>query len=285
LDGRRIDGDIGQRPAFGTVGDGFTDENVFETRNADDVTRMGFLDLDALQAFEVIDHRDFAFADAAITVQTASRLGDFHLAGQDFSEGDAAQVIAVVEVGDQDLETVSSAGAWRRDVFHDGVEERFHGAAEVVEFEFRVTGLGAAVDEWEIQLLVGRIKGHEQLKNLIEYTLGIGVLAIDFVDDHDGLGARLQGLAQHKPSLRLRTLRRVHHQKHAINHIHDAFDLAPEVRVTGRIHNVHMEVLIFEGGILGANGDALLTLEVHGIHDPFLAGDGLVGAKSAGLFQ
>ena len=48
-------------------------------------------------------------------------------------------------------------GARRRDVFDDGVEERLHRAADVVEFDLGVAVLGAGVDERKIQLLIGGV--------------------------------------------------------------------------------------------------------------------------------
>ena len=77
----------------------------------------------------------------------------------------------------------------------------------------------------------------------------------------------------------------VHHQQHAVDHVHDALDLAAEIRVAGGVHDVDVVILVFERGVLGADRDALLPLQVHRIHDAFLGGDGLVGAKRARLLE
>ena len=55
--------------------------------------------------------------------------------------------------------------------------------------------------------------------------------------------------------------------------------------MAGSIDDIDVVILVFEGGVFGADGDAFLALEVHGIHDPLLRGDGLVGAKCSGLFE
>jgi hypothetical protein len=114
---------------------------------------------------------------------------------------------------------------------------------------------------------------------------GIGVVAVDLVDHHDRLGAGLEGLAQDEAGLGLRTLGGVDDQQHAVDHVHDPFDLAAEVGVARGVDDVDVVVLVFEGGVLGADGDALLALEIHGIHDAFLGGLGLVGAEGAGLLE
>ncbi len=113
----------------------------------------------------------------------------------------------------------------------------------------------------------------------------IGVLAVNLVDDDDGLGAGFERLAQHKTGLRLGTIGGVHLQEHAVNHVHDALDLAAEIGVAGGVHDIDVEVLVLEGGILGLDGDSLFPLQVHGVHDALLRGNGLVGAEGARLFE
>ena len=113
----------------------------------------------------------------------------------------------------------------------------------------------------------------------------IGVLAVNLVDDDDRLGAGFQRLAQHEARLRLRAVRGIHHQQHPVNHVHDALDLAAEIRVAGGVHDVDVVILVFERGVLGLDGDALLAFQVHRVHDALLGGDGLVGAERARLLE
>ena len=85
--------------------------------------------------------------------------------------------------------------------------------------------------------------------------------------------------------MRLRAVGGVHHQQHAVNHVHDALDLAAEIGVAGGVHDVDVVNLVFEGGVLGADGDALFLFQIHGIHQAFVGGFMLVGAESAGLLE
>jgi hypothetical protein len=82
-----------------------------------------------------------------------------------------------------------------------------------------------------------------------------------------------------------RTVCGIDDQQHAVDHVHDAFDFAAEIGVARSIDDVNVVILVFKGGVFGANGNALLAFEVHGVHDPFLVGDGLVGAESTRLLQ
>jgi hypothetical protein len=85
--------------------------------------------------------------------------------------------------------------------------------------------------------------------------------------------------------LGLGTFGRVDDEQHAVDHVHDAFDFAAEIGVARCVDDVDVVILVFEGGVLGANGDALFALEIHGVHDALFGGLGLVGAKGAGLLQ
>ena len=71
--------------------------------------------------------------------------------------------------------------------------------------------------------------------------------------------------------------------KNAVDHFHDALDFAAEVGVAGSVDDVDVVTVPFEGGVLGANGDALFAFEIHRIHHALL--DLLVGAEGAGLAQ
>ena len=148
-----------------------------------------------------------------------------------------------------------------------------------------VTVLGRAIDERKIQLLVRGVERHEQFKNLVEHLLRVRVLAVNLVDDHNRLGAGFERLAEDEARLRLRAFGGVHHQQHAVNHVHDALDLAAEIGVAGRVHDVDVVILVFERGVLGADGDALFLFQIHRIHHALLGGLVLVGAEGAGLLE
>src|SRR5262249_33180635 len=65
--------------------------------------------------------------------------------------------------------------------------------------------------------------------------------------------------------------------------VEDAFDLAAEIGVAGRVGDVDARVLPLHGSGLGQNGDAALALQVIGVHGAL--GDLLVFTEGAGLLQ
>ena len=153
------------------------------------------------------------------------------------------------------------------------------------EFQLGVALLRRAIDERKIQLLVRRVERDEQFKHLVQNFFWVRVLAVNLVDDHNRLRAGFERLAQNKARLRLRAFGGIHHQQHAVNHVHDALHLAAEIRVAGRIHDVDVVILVFERGVLGADGDALFLFQIHGIHQAFFGRFVLVLAEGSRLLE
>ena len=147
----------------------------------------------------------------------------------------------------------------------------------------REAKLGAAVEERRVELVVVRTQLEKQFQHLVVHPLGAGGVAVDLVDDADGLEAVAKRLAQHPARLRLRPAHGIGQQQHAIDHLHHALHLGAEVGVAGRVHDVDLVAIPFDGRVFGLDGDALFALEIHRIHDPL--NDNLVVTKRAALPQ
>ena len=113
----------------------------------------------------------------------------------------------------------------------------------------------------------------------------VGVVTVDLVDDHNRLETVLQRLFEHEFGLGLGASEGIHDEKHTVHHLHDALHLAAKIRVAWGVDDIHMVLMPLECGVLGLDGDALLTLQIHGIHDADFGGLGLVGAKGSGLLE
>ena len=77
-----------------------------------------------------------------------------------------------------------------------------------------------------------------------------------------------QRLFQHKAGLGHTALKSVYQQQNAVYHGKNTLYLAAKVRMAGRVYNVDLGVVIVNGGVLGHNGNAPLTLQVVAVHDP-----------------
>ncbi len=272
-----------QRGPLLGVGDRLADEHVLEAAQPDDVSLAGVLEFDLFHALMAEERRDVAAFTPAVAVGHDDRVADADAARQDAAVGDSPEVIAVVEVGNEHLEIARAATLGRGDLLDDRVEERLHVRAVLVDFLDGVTGLGAGVNHREIELLVAGVQFHEQLEHHVQHLVRTGVLAVDLVDDYNDLRALLHRLLEHELRLRLRAVVRIDHEQDAVDHAHDALDLAAEVGVAGGVHDVDVVAVVLERGVLGTDGDAFFALQVHGVHHALVRF--LVGAEGAGLAQ
>ncbi len=117
----------------------------------------------------------------------------------------------------------------------------------------------------ELQL-VGQLQ--QQLEALVDDLGAAGVGPVGLVDhEHDGEPGD-EGLAQHEAGLRERALAGVDEQDDTVDHREAALDLAAEIGVARRVDDVDRHPLPRDRRVLGEDRDALLTLEIAGVHDP-----------------
>jgi hypothetical protein len=137
----------------------------------------------------------------------------------------------------------------------------------------------AAAFDRELDLLLGRVQVDEQLVAGVHHLGDPCVRPVHLVDHQDDRQPGLQRLAQHEPGLRQRPLAGVHQQQHAVDHGQAALHLAAEVGVPGGVHDIDGQPAVAHRGVLGQDRDALLPLQVAGVHHPL--GDVGVGAERA----
>ena len=129
----------------------------------------------------------------------------------------------------------------RGDALDEQVHQRAQAVGEVVRIVERgMSGLGVAVDDRELDLLLVGVEVEEQLVDLVDDLGDARVGAVDLVDDEDHRQARLERLAQDEARLRQRALAGVDEQQDPVDHEQPALDLAAEVRVAGRVDDVEL---------------------------------------------
>ncbi len=201
----------------------------------------------------------------------------------DPADGQPADVGGGREVADQSLRAGVGVEGRGGDVVDDGLEQRLDVLALDAGLGADPTRPGVGVEDREVDLVLVGVEVEEQLLDLVHDLGDAGVGPVDLVDhEHDGEPG-LQRLAQDEAGLGQRALGGVHQQEHAVDHGQPTLHLAAEVGVAGRVDDVDLDAAPAHGGVLGQDGDALLALEVAGVHDP--VGELLVGAERPGLAQ
>ncbi len=187
----------------------------------------------------------------------------------DASDGEAAEVVGGVEVGDQRLERRVGVAGRGRDRVGDGVEDRGHvgvgpGHAHT---QHRPALASDGRDDRELDVLVAGVEVEEELVDLVDHLVGARIAPVDLVDHHDRRQMAVQSLGEDVPRLGHRTLGGVDQQQHPVDQRQGPLDLATEVGVTRGVDEVDPRALPLDRGRLGEDRDAALALLVVGVED------------------
>ena len=237
----------------------------------------------ALEAVEGEELGDLDGLERAVDAGQVDFFADTQGAVKDAADGEAAEVVGVVEVGDEDLEGAVGGAGSGGDGLEDELEERLQVGAGDVDVHGGGAELAVGVDDGELEDGLVGVEVDEEVIDLVEDFLRTGVGAVDLVDDDDGRELGFEGLRQHVAGLGQRAFGGIDQQNYAVDHLQGALDFAAEVGVAGGVDDVDLGVVVVDGGVFGEDGDAALFFEVVGVHDAL--GDGFVGAEGAGLAE
>src|SRR5271157_4645229 len=268
-DGGLVDLDLGQRLRRFGAGDGLADGDALHAGDGEQVAGNSHGFVDALEPFERVELGDAGVVERAVALGDGHGVAISQGAIENAADGQAAQVIAVIQVGHQHLEHAIGIAHGRRNVLDDGVEERTQVVRRIVERTLGHAGFGDGVKHREIQLVFHRVEVDEQVVDLVEDFLHARVRPVDFVDDHNRRQLGLQRFHQNVARLRQRAFAGVHQQHDAIYHLERALHFAAEIAVAGRIDDVDLDAVVTDAGDLGEDGDAALAFQFVGIHDAF----------------
>ena len=261
------------------VGEGLTDGDLRDTGDGDDVTGPRRLCRHPFQGLGLEEFGQPYVLHRSVPATPGNHFSLAQLSGDDAAQRQTSQVRGSVEVGDVCLEHPVLLVAGSRDVLDDAVEEGLQvggvGHLAVGRLGHRgPAGLGGGVDDRHVEqggvLVLRQI--HEQVVGLLDDLVNPGIGAIHLVDDEDEGEFLREGLAQDETGLGQGSLGGVDEQDDAVDHLQAAFDLTAEVGVTRGVDDVEGDLLVIahamgDGRVLGQDGDALLTLEVHRVHD------------------
>ena len=200
---------------------------------------------------------------------------------------DPACVLAVLIESDPFLGRLVHALFGRRGghVLDDLVEDRGQALLRIAHVDHGPALLAGGVEVREVELVVVRAHGGEQVEGVVQHAVRVGVRPVDLVQHHDGMQADLQRLAEHELGLRHNAFLGVDQQHTTIDHAQDTLDLTAEVGVAGGVDDVDAGLARLavpeHRGALGQDGDAALALLIVGVHGAF--GVRLIGAERTRL--
>ena len=113
-----------------------------------------------------------------------------------------------------------------------------------VEVERRRAPPGVGVDDGEVDLVLVGAEVHEELVDVVDDLGRPRVGAVDLVDGDDDRQALRHRLGEDVAGLGQRSLGGVDEQEHGVDHEQAALDLAAEVGMAGRVHDVEADARV-----------------------------------------
>ena len=164
------------------------DESLGQSRDGNNVAGESLIDGGTLQAAEGQHLGDAAdFDQTAVVVEHLDVLIWFHAAGKYPAGDDAAQIGVGLQDGTQHPERAVLNLGWR-DVADDKVEQRRHALVlRALGARSHPALLGRAVEDWEIELLLGGVERGEQVEHRIGHFARPRVGPVNLIDHHNGL--------------------------------------------------------------------------------------------------
>ncbi len=153
-DGRLVDPDRRQRDRPLEVREGLADAELVEAGDRHDVARPRALDLRALEAVVAVEHGDLGLDHRAVVLDARHLLPAPDLAVEDAPDREPADVVVVVEAGDQQLQRHRRVVGRRRHAGDDLLEQRLEGRVRAVGGEPADPLAGVAVEHREVELLL-----------------------------------------------------------------------------------------------------------------------------------
>ncbi len=277
---RFVDGDGFERFGILEIADRVAD---LEALDADQRANLAALDALHLGLGQPVE--DHQVLDPGLDHRRAVALGqrDGHAGAKrsagELSHRDPTHIGRIFERGDEQLgRPLLHFG--RRDVVDDGIQQRRDVARALFPYIGHPALLGTAVDRHEIELFFGGFQREHQIEDLFVHLVGTAVRLVDLVDDDDRLLTQREGLLEHEPRLRHRSLERIDEQQHAVGHVEHAFHLAAEIGVARRVDDIDFVPAIIDRYVLGENGDTPFAFEVVVVQNQ-LAGFFVVSEKVA----
>ena len=281
--GRFVDGEKRQRLNMFGIADRIGNREIFDAGEGHDVAGLCAFALDPLQTVKAEDLQDLALDLPAIGLGHGHNLVALDPATSNTTDPDNTGKGRIVQCRHLELQRTVRVDIRARRMRRDHLEQGRHVGADLAGLVRSPALQGRSIDHREVELVFIGAQTIEQIEGLIDHPVRARRRAVGLVDHHDRLETARQRLLGDERCLRHRPVDSIDQQQHAIDHRQDAFDLAAEIGVSGRIDDIDRPIAPGHGRVLGKNGDAAFFFQIVGIHQAV----GRVGtlAQGSGLAQ
>ena len=261
---RLVNSDGGQRLGILKVGDGVANLEALQANHGADVATLHGLCALVADTLKGVQLLDLGLLLGAVAVAD----GDVHAVAQraavDTAHSDAACVVAIVERRDEHLGRTLKM-LRRGNHFNNLVEQIVDVAGGSLPVLTHPAVLGRAVDDGEVELVLGGVKVAHQVEHHLIDLLRATVGLVHLVDHHDGLQPDLQCLLQHEARLGHGSLKSVDEEQAAVCHIEHTLNLATKVGVSGSIENINLCAFPVDRYVFRKNRYPSLALQIVGV--------------------
>src|SRR5208337_4154582 len=181
-EGGLVDDERLERSGIIEAGEGFADLDAFDAGNGDDVTGNDGFGFVAFEAAEGEELGDFGGDESAVEFADADFLATIQRAVEDAADGQAAQKIGVVQIGNLELEDAGGIAGRRRDFGDDGFKKGEKIARIITDLAMSYAGAGVGVDDGKVELVFGGVQVNEEIVDFVENFFGTRVGAVDLIE-------------------------------------------------------------------------------------------------------
>src|SRR5262249_57215356 len=136
--------------------------------------------------------RDFDFVLCAVYARDGNELSLPNSPITDTADSQTTQIVAIVDVGDEQLQILFGIELRRRNVVEDRGKERPQVRGFVFKASLGQPRSGIGIDDRKINLILAGIQVDEEIVNFIDHFRDTRIRAIDLVDHHNGSENLLQ---------------------------------------------------------------------------------------------
>src|SRR5208282_673084 len=120
-----------------------------------------------------------------------------HGSGKNAGNGQTAQVVAVIEIRDQDLQWPIFVPLRRRNRIDDGLKQQPQVLARRSLMHGSRSRLGVRIQDREVELLFLGVEIDKKVVNLVQNFLRTGIGTVDFINDENRLQVRFESFAEY----------------------------------------------------------------------------------------